>query len=129
MKRQPAKNFQDLIVWQKAHGFVLSLYRHSETFPKHVLYGLTAQARRAAVSIPANISEGFKKKTKPDKARYLNIAQGSLEESRYYLILAKDLQYGETPDLMIQLEEVSKLLEAYLSSILTSVSWLLTPDS
>jgi hypothetical protein len=73
--------------------------------------------RRAAVSIPANIAEGFKKKTRPDKARYLNIAQGSLEECRYYLILGKDLGYGDTSHLMLQLEETSKLLEAYLSGL------------
>jgi four helix bundle protein len=122
IKRPPARDFRDLIVWQKAHRFVLLLYRYSELFPKAEIYGLTSQARRAAISIPANIAEGFKKKTKPDKARYLNIAQGSLEESRYYLILAKDLQYGEAPELMTQLEEVSKLLEAYLKSILDSDS-------
>ncbi len=122
MKREPAKNFQDLIVWQKAHQFVLFVYRLSESFPKEELYGLTSQLRRAAVSIAANIVEGFKKKTKPDKVRYLNIAQGSLEECRYYLILAKDLGYGDTSKLMDQLEEVSKLLEAYLASILNSGS-------
>jgi four helix bundle protein len=117
MKRPPAKQFRDLIVWEKAHKFVLSVYRHSELYPKSELYGLTSQIRRAAVSVPANIAEGFKKKTLPDKARYLNIAQGSLEECRYYLILAKDLGYGATSDLMLQLEETSKLLEAYLSGL------------
>ena len=122
MKRSPAKNFQDLVVWQKAHQFVLSVYQYSESFPKSELYGLKSQLRRSAVSIPANIAEGFKKKTRPDKARYLNIAQGSLEESRYYLILSKDLGYGDKPGLRNQLEEVSKLLEAYLSSILNSGS-------
>ena len=122
MKRPPAKRFQDLVVWQKAHQFVLSVYRYSKSFPKNELYGLTSQLRRSAVSIPANIAEGFKKKTRPDKARYLNIAQGSLEESRYYLILTKDLDYGDNPQLENQLEEVSKLLEAYLSSILSSGS-------
>ena len=122
MERKPAKDFQDLIVWQKAHQFVLLVYKYSESFPKHELYGLTLQARRSAISIPANIAEGFKKKTKPDKAKYLNIAQGSLEECRYYLILAKDLGYGDTSQVMSQLEEVSKLLEAYLSSILNSGS-------
>ncbi len=90
-----------------------------QIIPKSEIYGLTSQARRAAVSIPANIAEGFKKKTKPDKARYMNISQGSLEECRYYLILAKDLDYGDTSQLMAQLEEVSKLLEGYLSSILS----------
>ena len=119
MKRPPAKNFQDLVVWQKAHQFVLSVYRYTESFPKNEIYGLTSQLRRSAVSIPANIAEGFKKKTRPDKARYLNIAQGSLEESRYYLILSKDLNCGDNPQFKNQLEEVSKLLQAYLSSILT----------
>jgi len=122
MKRPPAKNFQDLVVWQKAHQFVLSVYRYSESFPKNEIYGLTSQLRRSAVSIPANIAEGFKKKTRPDKARYLNIAQGSLEESRYYLILSKDLNYGDNLQLKNQLEEVSKLLQAYLTSILNSDS-------
>jgi len=122
MIRKPAKTFQDLIVWQKAHQFVLSVYRFTESFPKNEIYGLTAQLRRAAISIPANIAEGFKKKTKGDKARFMNIAQGSLEESRYYLILAKDLGYGDTLELTSQLEEVSKMLEAYFSSILSSGS-------
>ena len=117
MKRPPAKRFQDLVVWRKTHQFVLSMYRFSESFPKNEMYGLTSQLRRSAVSIPANIAEGFKKKTRPDKARFMNIAQGSLEETRYYLILAKDLGYGDKPEMMKQLQEVSKLLEGYLSSI------------
>ncbi len=118
MKREPAKDFQDLIVWQKAHQFVLSAYHHSGNFPENETYGLTSQFRRAAISIPANIAEGFKKKTKPDKARYMNIAQASLEECRYYLILVKDLGYGDCSGLMSLLEEVSKLLESSTSSIL-----------
>ena len=118
MKMKPAKNFQDLIVWQKAHQFVLAVYGYTEKFPQNELYGLTSQLRRSAVSIPANIAEGFKKKTRPDKAKFMNIAQGSLEETRYYLILSKDLHYGDNSQLKNQLEEVSKLLHAYLSSIL-----------
>jgi hypothetical protein len=65
----------------------------TSAFPKSETYGLAAQARRAAVSVPANIAEGFKKRGRLDKARFMNIAQGSLEESRYYLILARDLGY------------------------------------
>lgn len=122
MKRTLAKDFQDLIVWQKSHQFVLSIYRFSKNFPKNEIYGLISQIRRAVISVPANIAEGFKKKTRPDKVRYMNIAQGSLEECRYYLIVAKDLGYGDTSQLMPQLEEVSKLLEAYASSILNSGS-------
>lgn len=118
MKRPMAKRFQDLIVWQKAHQFVLLVYRYTAAFPKTELYGLTSQFRRAAVSIPANIAEGFKKRTKPDKAKFLNIAQGSLEECRYYVILSGDLYYGDNKVLDHQLEEVSKLLGAYITSIL-----------
>jgi four helix bundle protein len=122
MKRNPAKDFQDLIVWQKAHEFVLMSYQISACFPAYEVYGLTSQFRRAAVSIPANIAEGFKRKTKADKARYMNIAQASVEECRYYLILIKDLGYYDTLQLMSLLEETSKLLGSYTSSILSSVS-------
>jgi four helix bundle protein len=127
MKREPAKTFQDLIVWQKAHQFVLSIYQFTDNFPKKEMYGLTSQFRRAAVSIPDNIAEGFRKKSKPDKYRFMNIAQGSLEECRYYLILSKDLGYMNTKDFMLQLEEVSKLLVAYAKSILTPDLCLLKP--
>ncbi len=117
MKREPAKSFQDLIVWQKAHQFVLLVYKLSRDFPPSELYGLTSQLRRSAISIAANIAEGFKKRSLADKVRFLNIAQGSLEECRYYLILVQDLQYGEVKELTLLLEEVSKLLEAYSNSI------------
>lgn len=122
MERQPAKTFEDLIVWQKAHLFVLSIYQATKSLPKDELYGLTSQFRRSAVSIPANIAEGFKKRTRPEKHRFLNIAQGSLEESRYYLILSRDLGYLETSGLMKQLEEVSKLLNAYAKAVLNTES-------
>jgi four helix bundle protein len=121
-KRLPARNFQDLVVWQKAHGLVLEIYRLSRKFPREETYGLTSQLRRSAVSIPANIAEGFKKKGRNDKLRFLNIAQGSLEETRYYLILAGDLEYGVTVPLMLQIEEVSRILESYMKSILNSDS-------
>ncbi len=119
MNRIPARSFHDLIVWQKAHGFVIDVYKMTEAFPKHELFGLTSQLRRAAVSIPANIAEGFVKRGANDKARFMNIAQGSLEECRYYLILSQDLNYSDTRTLMSRIEEVSKLLTAYTSSILT----------
>ena len=122
MARKPAKRFEDLIVWQKAHQFVLKVYRLTGKFPKNEIYGLTSQFRRAAISVPANIAEGFKKKGKADKARFLNIAQGSLEECRYYLILSKDLGYCDSTKLYVQLSEVSKILQAYMASILNSDS-------
>jgi four helix bundle protein len=120
--RRPARSFQDLIVWQRAHGFVLGVYAASKAFPKEELYGLTSQFRRAAVSIPANIAEGFRKQSKTDKARYLNIAEGSLEECRYYLILAHDLGYHDKASLWEASEEVGRLLNGYRSAILASNS-------
>lgn len=123
--RMPAKTFQDLIVWQKAHGFVLSVYKLTQHFPREEVYGLSSQFRRAAVSVPANIAEGFRKRGKADKARFLNIAQGSLEECRYYLILTNDLEYGNTNEPLSLLEEVSKTLEAYSRTILNSDSRIL----
>ncbi|EIM63159.1 four helix bundle protein [Desulfobacter postgatei] len=119
--REPAKSFQDLIVWQKAHAFVLAIYSFTQSFPKHELYGLTSQLRRAAISIPANIAEGFRKQSANDKARFLNISEGSLEESRYYLILAKDLKYISSEQYQTawnQSEEVGRLLNGYRSSVL-----------
>lgn len=117
---RPAQRFQDLIVWQKAHQFVLAVYRVTQQFPKSELYGLVSQMRRAAVSVPANIAEGFKKVGKADKARYLNIAQGSLEESRYFLILAQDLGLCQSESLLDNAEEVSKMLDTYYRRIVNS---------
>lgn len=116
----PSKSFQELIVWQRAHEFVLSVYRYTKRFPKDELFGLTSQFRRAAVSIAANIAEGYKKRSKNDKARFLHISQGSVEECRYYLILAKDLDYGDSHAEMSRLEEITKLLERYCGAILAS---------
>jgi four helix bundle protein len=103
-------------VWKKAHAWVVAVYQFTEAFPKHELFGLTSQLRRAAVSVPGNFAEGFKKRGIADKIRFYNIAQGSLEECRYYLILARDLEYGDTYTLMSALEEISKLLERYSQS-------------
>jgi four helix bundle protein len=114
---QPARTFEDLIVWQKAHQFVLGVYQLTANFPKSEIYGLTSQFRRASVSIPANIAEGFKKKGDLDKVRFMNIAQASLEECRYYLILTQDLGYGNTSELMLKLQEVSRLLDSYAKAI------------
>jgi four helix bundle protein len=117
MGQRGASSFRELIVWQKAHGLVLAVYEFTNNFPAKEIYGLSSQMRRCSVSIAANIAEGFKKRGIADKLRFLNIAQGSLEECRYYLILSKDLYYGDTNSLIEISEEVSKLLEAYSNGI------------
>jgi len=121
-ERTAARSFRDLVVWSKAHEFVLGVYRLSATFPRHETYGLASQLRRAVVSIPANIAEGFCRRGKADKARFMNFAEASLEESRYYLILTRDLGYGNTKSLADSLEEVSRLLSSYAAAILASGS-------
>jgi four helix bundle protein len=113
----PAQSFRDLIAWQRAHEFVLATYHLTENFPKTETYGLTSQLRRASVSIPANIAEGFKKRGIADKLRFLNIAQGSAEEVCYYLILAHDLDYADTRELQAKLDEVCRLLNGYIQGI------------
>src|ERR1700728_1800618 len=121
---KPARTFQDLLVWQKAHQFVLGVYALTAAFPRQETYGLSLQMRRASVSIPANIAEGFRRRGKAEKARFMNIAEGSVEECRYFLILVKDLGYGDTERLAPLLEEVSRLLNAYTAAILASDSSL-----
>jgi four helix bundle protein len=112
---QSAKCFQDLIVWQKAHQWILDTYALTKAFPKEELFGLTSQLRRAAVSIAANIAEGFKRQGINDKAKFYNISQSSLEECRYYLILIHDLKLGNCDKLLKDLETVSKLLDKYFA--------------
>jgi four helix bundle protein len=110
-----------------AHEFALEVYRLTASFPKTETYGLAAQARRAAVSIPANIAEGFRKRGRADKVRYLNISQGSLEESRYYLILARDLGYCEPARAFERIASTSRLLDGYLKGVLNSAADSQTP--
>ncbi len=120
VERRPARSFRELVVWRKAHDYVLAVYRSTTAFPRQETYALAIQMRRAATSIAANIAEGFRKRGRADKARFMDVAEGSVEESRYYLILAQDLGYGETEALMSSLEEVSRLLNAYAKAIAAS---------
>ncbi|MFA5404098.1 MAG: four helix bundle protein [Ignavibacteria bacterium] len=117
---EKSKSFEDVKLWQKAHNFVLEIYKITKQFPREELYGLTSQIRRSAVSIPANFVEGFKKKSKNDKARFYNISQGSLNETKYYLRLIKDLEYFDTTNLNKELDEIAKMLEAYINALLKS---------
>ena len=89
----PTFSFEKIFAWQKAHQFTLTVYNLTKAFPEEERFGLASQFRRAAVSIEANIAEGYKKLSKADKLRFLNISEGSLAECRNYVILSRDLNY------------------------------------
>ena len=113
-------SFKDILAWQKAHEVVIKVYKTTKTFPEWERYGLCSQFQRAAVSIPANIAEGYKRLGTADKLHFMNIAQGSLEECRYYVLLTKDIGYinQHTHDVLnADIEEVSKLLNGYCKGI------------
>ena len=113
-------SFKDILAWQKAHEFVIKVYKTTKTFPEWERYGLCSQFQRAAVSIPANIAEGYKRLGTADKLHFMNIAPGSLEEYRYYILLTKDIGYinQHTHDVLnADIEEVSKLLNGYCKGI------------
>jgi four helix bundle protein len=111
------KHFRQLDAWQEAHRLVLAVYTTTRGFPSEEKFGLVSQMRRAAVSIPANIAEGFKRRGIQDKIRFYNIAEGSLEEVKYFLLLAKDLDYiSSNEELFAQAETVGRLLNGLLAS-------------
>ena len=115
--------FEDILAWQKAYCFTLMVYKALANYPKDEKYGLCSQFQRAAVSIPANIAEGYKRVGKNDKLHFFNFAQGSLEECRCYLHLSKDLCYitqTAYDELYATLEETSKLLNGYCKGILNN---------
>ena len=123
MYKQVSYSFESVVAWQKAHAFTLLVYRLTREFPKDETFGLTSQFRRAAVSIEANIAEGYKKLSKADKLRFLNIAEDSLAECRNYVILARDLEYvneQQYNSLFVALEEASKLLTSYCKGIINN---------
>lgn len=120
-----SQSFEQLIVWQKAHSYVLAIYKITKQYPKKELFCLVNQMRRAAASITANIAEGYAKISSKDKLRFYNISQGSLEETRNFIILSKDLGYITLQDkeqLGIQAAEISRLLNAYCIALLKNVS-------
>jgi four helix bundle protein len=114
-----ARNFEELVVWQKAHALTLSIYSMVAVFPKIELFGLTLQIKRSAVSVPSNIAEGFKRKSRKEAMHFYNISEGSLEELRYQMLLAKDLKYisdQEYKTVHYLSKEVGKLLTAWKKS-------------
>ncbi|MBR3473087.1 MAG: four helix bundle protein [Prevotella sp.] len=116
-------SFEQLMAWQKAHRFTILVYQITRGYPQSELFGLTSQFRRAAISIEANIAEGYKKLSKSDKLRFLNISQGSLAECRNYIILSRDLEYidiDQYEQLYYSLVEASKLLTAYSNGIISN---------
>jgi four helix bundle protein len=116
--KEKIKSFRDLVVWQKAHHLVLEIYRITKGYPLEEKFGLVSQMRRAAISVPANIAEGFRKYSKRDKINFYNIAQGSLDELHYYAILSKDLGYiSESNSLIDRIQEVGKMLFGLANSV------------
>jgi len=110
-------HFRQLDVWQEAHKLVLMVYKATKSFPRDERFGLVSQMRRAAVSVPANIAEGFKRRGLSDKTRFYNISEGSLEEIKYFFILSKDLGYvPSNEDLMAQAETVGRMLNGLIAS-------------
>ena len=117
------KAFRKLIVWQRAHELTLMIYKTSEKFPKHELFGLTSQVRRSAVSVEANIAEGYALGTSPNYLRHLNISVGSLAETESHVEIAHDLKYLLDTDyerLAEKAREVGYLLSRLKSSIATN---------
>lgn len=120
------KSFEELIVWQKAHRLTLDVCKMTQRFPKEEIYGITSQIRRASVSIAANIAEGYRRRKRKGKARFFSISEGSLDEVKYYLILAKYLSFiKENTAFLAMADVVSKLLYSYKTAILKTDSYLL----
>ena len=114
------KTFRDLLVWQKSHALVLEIYKITQSFPKEERFGLVAQIRRSASSIPTNIVEGQKRKSTKDYLHFLNMADGSLEETKYHLILSKDLGYlsnGQFTSLTQSCDEIGRMLSGLQKSL------------
>ena len=112
------KTFRDLHVWQKSHQLALSIYDITKSFPTEEKFGLVTQMRRAAVSIASNIVEGFRRKSLKDTINFYNMADSSLEELKYQLLLCYDLKFVNQEDyssVYALSEEVSKMLFSWIS--------------
>ena len=118
-----AYTFKDIIAWQKSYDYCLYVYKVSANFPEFERFGLRSQFTRAAVSITANIAEGYKKLSRQDKLRFLNISQGSLEECRNYNLLSRDLGYISDEEYNIleeKIEIASKFINSYCNGIINN---------
>ena len=114
------KSYEDLIVWKKAYGLALSIYKITKKFPSSELYSLTNQIRRCSVSISANIAEGRGRQYKKEFIHFLFISKGSLEETKVFIRLAKDLEYiseNEFNELQNKYNEVGRLLSGLIKSL------------
>jgi four helix bundle protein len=114
------QRFTDLKVWQRSHEFVLQVYRLTKGFPSEERYGLTSQLRRATLSVPTNIAEGSKRQTNPEYARFLNIAEGSLAETEYFLMVSRDLGYlpvATTNPVLAEADEIAKMLHGLRAKV------------
>jgi four helix bundle protein len=114
------EGFRQLLVWQRAYDLTLSIYKYSKDFPKSEQYGLSSQIRRAAVSIPGNISEGYERRSRKEYIQFLGIAKGSLGEVETYLLLARDLGYFDEEVYEIletQRQETGRLLRGLMKSL------------
>ncbi len=115
-----ARTVEDLFVWQKAHEFVLLVYKATKKFPKNETLGLTLKFRSTAVAIASNMVEGYKRRIVSEKLRSFGMSQSAAEECRYYIILSKDLKYidAKTADALKDLiESVGRLLNSYCTSL------------
>jgi four helix bundle protein len=114
------RNFRDLQIWERSHGFTLAIYRVTQAFPKAEIYGLMSQMRRSASSIPTNIAEGCGRSTEKDFARFLDNAMGSASELEYQLILARDLEYiaqDTYEKTNNELVEIKRMLNAFIQKL------------
>jgi len=103
------QRFTDLKVWQRSHALTLEIYRLTQVLPTQEKYGLVSQLRRAAVSVPTNIAEGSKREGSQDFARFLNIAEGSLVETEYLIMLCRDLGYLAAESVIPVLDEIREV--------------------
>jgi four helix bundle protein len=114
------QRFTELKVWQRSHDLVLQIYRLTKSFPLEERYGLTSQLRRAALSVPTNRAEGSKRQSSAEYSRFLNVAEGSLAETEYLLMVSRDLGYLTEPvckPALAESAEIAKMLHGLRAKV------------